>query len=144
LSNAQLQGADLSSAKLQGANLRNAKLQGADLSFAQLQGADLLFANLQGANVFDAAIWLASFPFHSELFYPSPAPLGVTDLKMLPLTADAKAKLKKDLQAAITDNELLESVMDRLDPILRDDPPKWEDEDRWRRYISLATEPSNR
>jgi hypothetical protein len=36
---------------------------------------------------------------------------------------------------------LLEKLVERLDPILRDDPPKWEDEKGWKPYRSEATDP---
>jgi uncharacterized protein YjbI with pentapeptide repeats len=49
-----LQGAYLSEAQLQGANLSNAQLQGAYLSEAQLQGANLSNAQLQGAYLSEA------------------------------------------------------------------------------------------
>ncbi len=32
-------------------------------------------------------------------------------------------------------------MIERLDPILRDDPPEWQDEDKWSQYVSQATEP---
>ncbi len=115
LSNAQLQGADLNYAKLQGADLRGAQLQGADLSYANLQGADLKGAQLQGANLegvqlqgadlASAELWLVNFP--RDLGSQSPVPLGLVDLKMSPLTPEAKAQLKQDLNASITDSTVL-------------------------------------
>jgi hypothetical protein len=150
LSNAQLQGAELSYAKLQGADLRGAKLQGADLSYANLEGADLRGAKLQGANLAgakvqgadfaSAEIWLVNFP--RDLANQSPAPLGVADLKMSPLSPDAKAQLKQDLNTDITDPEVLTVVTARLDQILRNDPPDWEDGSSWQDYVSTAKEPS--
>ena len=134
LSKAQLQGADLRYAELQGASLMGAQLQGADLEGAQLQGADLEGAQLQGADLEGAEIWLARFP--DALADQAPVPLGVADLHMSPPTADAKAELKKKLQANITDGKLLQRLLDRLNPILRDDPPKWDDENSWRLYVS--------
>ena len=128
LSYAQLQGADLSYAQLQGADLSYAQLQGADLSYAQLQGADLKDAQLQGADLASAEVWLVNFP--PGLTNQSPIPLGLADLKMSPLTAEAKAELRQKLQANITDDKLLERLLDRLKPILQDDPAKWEDEDK--------------
>ena len=60
---------------------------------------------------------------------------------MSPLTADAKAKLKQDLTASITDPIELSVVTSRLDPILRDDPPNWINGDTdWRDYINKAEE----
>jgi hypothetical protein len=66
----------------------------------------------------------------------TPVPLGLADLDMSPPTADAKAELKLKLQANITDSKLLQRLLDRLNPILRDDPPKWDDENSWRLYVS--------
>ena len=126
LSNAQLQGAELSYANLQGADLRGAKLQGADLSYANLQGADLRGAELQGANLegaklqgadfASAEIWLVNFP--RDLANQSPVPLGVADLKMSPLSPDAKAQLKQELNTDITDPVVLtgRDVPPRSDP----------------------------
>jgi tetratricopeptide (TPR) repeat protein len=116
----------------------NARLSGANLGGAELQGADLRGAKLQGADLTDAEIWLASFP--GNLAEQTPAPLGVANLKMSPPEADAKAKLKTKLQT-ITDAKLLERLMERLEPILRNVPPNWEDEDSWREYIRQANEP---
>ena len=139
LSYAKLQGADLSYAQLQGADLREAKLQGADLSYAQLQGVDLKDAQLQGADLASAEVWLVNFPL--GLTNQSPIPRGLADLKMSSLTADAKAKLKQDLTASITDPVVLSFVTSRLDPILRDDPPNWEDGDTaWHEYVNKAKE----
>jgi Pentapeptide repeats (8 copies) len=150
LSNAKLQGAALSYAKLQGANLRGAQLQGADLSYANLQGADLRDTQLQGANLGgvqlqgadlgSAEIWLAKFP--RDLAGQFPAPLGVADLKMSPLTQEAKAQLQQDLNAGITDSAVLAIVTSRLDDILRDEPPNWEDATSWTVYANTAKEPS--
>jgi uncharacterized protein YjbI with pentapeptide repeats len=149
LSNAQLQGAELSYANLQGADLRGAQLQGADLSYAKLQGADLKgaqlqgakleAAQLQGADLTSAEVWLVNFP--RDLANQSPAPLGVADLKMSPLTTDAQAQLKLDLNASITDSTVLPVVMSRLDEILRNEPPNWEDGNSWTDYVSKAKEP---
>ncbi len=136
---AKLQGADLSHAELQGANLSAAELQGADLREAELQGADLRFAELQGADLQDVDVWLASFP--DDLANQSPAPLGVADLDLSPPTTEAKAEFKKRIPANITDEQLLAKLIERLDPILRDDPPEWEDEDKWNQYRSQVTEP---
>jgi hypothetical protein len=150
LSNAQLQGADLSYAKLQGANLRGAQLQGADLRYAKLQGADLKGTQLQGADLegaelqgtvlASAEIWLVNFP--RGLADQSPVPLGLADLKMSALTAEAKAQLKQDLNTDITDPVVLPVVMSRLDDILRNEPPNWEDAKSWEDYVSAAKEPS--
>jgi Pentapeptide repeats (8 copies) len=120
--------------------LRGARLEGANLRRAQLQGADLRGAQLQGADLRDANVWLASFP--RDLANQSPVPLGLADLRMSPLTADAKAELRQEIQARIGDAELFDRVIDRLYPILRDDPPKWEDEEIWNEYIHRAKEPS--
>jgi hypothetical protein len=141
LSYAQLQGADLSYAQLQGADLSYAQLQGADLSNAQLQGVDLKDAQLQGADLASAEVWLVNFP--PGLTNQSPIPLGLADLELSPPTAEAKAELRQKLQANITDDKLLERLLDRLKPILKDDPAKWEDEDSWSRYVSQAKEPSS-
>ena len=150
LSNAQLQGAELKYANLQGADLRGAQLQGADLSYANLQGADLRGAQLQGAkleavqlqgaDLASADVWLVNFP--SDLADQSPAPLGVAALKMSPLTPDAQAQLKQDLNASITDSTVLPVVMSRLDEILRNEPPNWEDGNSWTDYVSKAKQPS--
>jgi hypothetical protein len=141
LSNTWLQGADLSTAEFQGADLSSARLQGADLSSARLQGAKLYGVFLQGADLTVADIWLASFP---GCLIPDcrQAALGFARLNMLPPTPFARAELRKQLQASVTDGQLLERLMDRLDPVLRDEPPKWEAEVGWSRYISEAKEPS--
>ncbi|MGB6767041.1 MAG: pentapeptide repeat-containing protein [Methyloceanibacter sp.] len=150
LSKAQLQGAELNYANLQGADLRGAQLQGADLSYANLQGADLRGAQLQGAkleavqlqgaDLASADVWLVNFP--SDLADQSPAPLGMAALKMSPLTPDAQAQLKQDLNASITDSTVLPVVMSRLDEILRNEPPNWEDGNSWTDYVSKAKQPS--
>jgi len=134
---AQLQGAYLYVANLRGATLYGAQLQGADLEDTMLEGADLEAAQLQGADLEGAGIWLAKFP--GDLVSRSPVPLGLPDVRMSPLTEAARADEKKKLQTNVTDGELL---IERLKPILRDDPPKWEDEPRWSRYVSQAKESS--
>ncbi len=136
LSYANLQSADLSGAKLQGADLSGADLQGADLEGAQLQGATLDGAQLQGANLASANIWLVNFP--RDLTYQSPAPLGLVDLRMSPLSPEAKAELKQDLNANITDSAVLAVVMSRLDEILRDEPPNWDDANSWTDFVGKA------
>jgi uncharacterized protein YjbI with pentapeptide repeats len=135
---AQLQGVVLKDAQLQGADFRYAQLQGADLRHAQLQGADLRDAQLQGADLTGANVWLVNFP--DNLANQSPAPLGVADLSLLPLTADGKAELRNEFQARIANGKLLEGLIDFLNPILREEPPKWGDEDKWSRYVSQAKE----
>jgi len=139
LSYAKLQGANLSGAQLQGADLSNANLQGADLSNAQLQGANLEGVQLQGADLGSADIWLAKFP--RDLNGQFPAPSGVADLKMSPLTPEAKAQLKQDLNAGIADSAVLAIVTSRLDDILRDEPPNWDDASNWTVYVNAAKEP---
>jgi uncharacterized protein YjbI with pentapeptide repeats len=136
LDKAQLQGAHLAGAQLQGATLRRAKIQGADLGWAELEGG----TQLQGADLTGAEVWLVNFPV--DLANQSPVPLGVADLDMAPPTADHKAKLKEELNAKISDGELLTSLLDRLNPILRNYPPKWDDKDSWIEYVSQAKEPS--
>ena len=171
LKEAQLQGAQLNSAQLQGADLSKAQLQGAELSYANLQGADLTRSaasgcrfqlrqssgrgfeggQLQGAKLeagqasgrglghrqrFGSSIFLR------DLADQSPAPLGVADLKMSPLSPEAKAQLKQDLNASITDPAVLPVVMSRLDEILRNEPPNWDDGNSWTDYVSKAKEPS--
>ena len=140
LNDTKLQGAFLREAQLQGANLSSAQLQGADLSYAQLQGVDLKDAQLEGADLASAAVWLVNFP--PGLTNQSPIPLGLADLELSPPAAEAKAELRQKLQANITDDKLLERLLDRLKPILQDDPAKWEDEESWSRYVSQAKEPS--
>jgi uncharacterized protein YjbI with pentapeptide repeats len=140
LSYANLQGADLSGTKLQGADLSGANLQGANLEGAELQGAKLDGAQLQGANLAAAEIWLVNFPH--DLANQSPAPLGVADLKMSPLSPEAKAQLKQDLNANITDPAVLAVVTSRLDEILRDEPPNWDDGSSWTDFVSKAKQPS--
>ena len=140
LNDTKLQGAFLKEAQLQGANLSSAQLQGADLSYAQLQGVDLKDAQLQGADLASAAVWLVNFP--PGLTNQSPIPLGLADLELSPPAAEAKAELRQKLQANITDDKLLERLLDRLKPILQDDPAKWEDEESWSRYVNQAKEPS--
>ena len=150
LQEAQLQGAQLSSAQLQGVDLRDAQLQGADLSYAKLQGADLRGAQLQGAkmdrtelqgaDLASADVWLVNFP--RDLANQSPAPLGLADLKMSPLTREAKAQLKQNLDTDITDPIVLPVVTARLDEILRNEPPSWDDGNSWTDYVGKAKEPS--
>ena len=150
LQEAQLQGAQLSSAQLQGVDLGNAQLQGADLSYAKLQGADLRGAQLQGAkmdrtelqgaDLASADVWLVNFP--RDLANQSPAPLGLADLKMSPLTREAKAQLKQNLGTDITDPIVLPVVTARLDEILRNEPPSWDDGNSWTDYVGKAKEPS--
>jgi hypothetical protein len=150
LSKAQLQGAELNYANLQGADLRGAELQGADLSYANLQGADLRGAQLQGANLegvqlqgtdlASAEVWLVKFP--RNLIDQSPVPMGLTDLETSALTPDAQAQLKQELNANITDSVVLSSVTSRLDKILRNEPPRWDDESNWTDYVNKAKEPS--
>jgi hypothetical protein len=137
---ANLRGADLRGAKLQGADLTGANLQGADLSGAQLQGANLAGAKLQGAHLTQAEIWLAKFP--PDLAGQSPALSGLADLGMSPLTPEARTQLKQDLSAGITDPALLAVVMARLDGILRDEPPHWDDANDWTVFTGTAEEPS--
>ncbi len=132
LSYAKLQGADLRGAQLQGADLRYARLQGADLEGAQLQDADLEGAALQGADLASAEIWLAKFP--RGLTEQWPVPLGLTQVKMSAPTAEEKAQVKQGIDTDITDPELRGVVMARLDPILRNEPPNWEDEKSWEDY----------
>ena len=61
---------------------------------------------------------------------------------MSPLSPEAKAQLKQDLSAGITDPAVLAVVMSRLDEILRDAPPNWDDGNSWTDYVSKAKEPS--
>jgi hypothetical protein len=126
--------------KLQGADLSGANLQDANLEGAQLQGAKLDGAQLQGANLASAEIWLVDFPH--DLANQSPAPLGLADLKMSPLSPEAKAQLKQELNANITDPAVLAVVMSRLDEILRDAPPTWDDGNSWNDYVGKVKEPS--
>lgn len=160
LSSASFQGADLSDAELQGANLSYAKLQGADLRGAQLQGADLRYAKLQGADLEGAAlqdadlegtalqgavlasaeIYLAKFP--RGLTEQWPVPLGLGQVKVSAATAEEKALLKQGIDTDITDPELRGVVIARLDQILRDEPPNWEDGTSWTDYVRSAKAPS--
>ncbi len=160
LNSAQLQGADLSAARLQGAELNYANLQGADLEGAELQGADLSFADLRGADLRGAklqgaklegvqlegaaldgaGIWLAGFP--SGLAGQSPPPLGLSGLDMAPPAPEMREQMKQTIGTAITDQALLAVVMARLDPILRDAPPNWDEEPDWRAFAGAAKEPS--
>jgi len=140
LSYTKLQGADLRGAQLQGADLRGARLQGADLQGAQLQDADLQGAELRGAVLTSAEIWLARFP--PGLVDQSPAPLGLADLKLSALTPEAKAQLGQVLNTEITDPVVRPVVIARLDPILRHEPPNWEDAKSWEDYAGKAKAPS--
>jgi hypothetical protein len=54
----------------------------------------------------------------------------------------AKAALREELRAKITDGNLLEGLLEDLDPILRGDAPNWEDEEHWSRYINRTNDPS--
>ena len=140
LSYTKLQGADLRGAQLQGADLRGARLQGADLQGAQLQDADLQGAELRGAVLASAEIWLARFP--PGLVDQSPAPLGLADVKLSALTPEAKAQLGQVLNTEITDPVVRPVVIARLDPILRHEPPNWEDAKSWEDYAGKAKAPS--
>ena len=140
LSYANLQGADLKGAQLPGADLSYAKLQGADLEGAQLQDADLEGAELQGTVLASTDVWLVKFP--RGLADQLPVPLGLADVKMSALTADAKAQLKQDLDTDITDPVVLPIVTARLEQILSNDPPNWEDGNSWQEDIRKAKEPS--
>ena len=150
LSSAELQGANLSYAKLQGASLRGAQLQGADLHLAQLEGADLAGAELQdaglegaelqGAVLSGAEIWLAKFPH--ALAEQSPAPLGLSNVKMSAPTVEAKAQLKQGIETDITDPELRGVVMARLDQILSNEPLNWGDASIWQDYVQSAKAPT--
>jgi hypothetical protein len=66
----------------------------------------------------------------------------VADLKMAPLSPEAKAQLKQDLNAGITDPAMLSVVMSRLAEILGDEPPNWDDGTSWTDYVRTAKEPS--
>ena len=140
LSYTRLQGADLRGAQLQGADLSGAQLQGADLRGAQLQDADLQGAELRGSIVTSAEIWLARFP--PGLVDQSPAPLGLGDMKLSALTPEAKALLRQNLDTEITDPVVRPVMIARLDPILRHEPPNWEDAKSWADYAGEAKEPS--
>ena len=140
LSYTKLQGADLRGAQLQGADLRGARLQGADLQGAQLQDADLQGAELRGAVLASVEIWLARFP--PGLVDQSPAPLGLADVKLSALTPEAKAQLRQVLNTEITDPVVRSVVIARLDPILRHEPPNWEDAKSWEDYAGNAKAPS--
>jgi hypothetical protein len=140
LSYTKLQGADLRAAQLQGADLRGARLQGADLQGAQLQDADLQAAELRGAILASAEIWLAHFP--PGLVDQSPAPLGLADMKLSALTPEARALLRQVLDTEITDPVVRPVVIARLDPILRHEPPNWEDAKSWADYAGNAKAPS--
>jgi uncharacterized protein YjbI with pentapeptide repeats len=139
LSYAQLRGASLRGAQLQGANLSHADLQGADLRGAQLQGAVLDGTKLQGADLTGAQLWLAKFP--PDLGEQAPVPLGASQLGLSPLSPEAKAQLKQDLSASIADSAMLAVVLTRLDEILRDQPPEWEDAMRWSSYAGKMQAP---
>ena len=140
LSYTKLQGADLRGAQLQGADLRGAQLQGADLQGAQLQDADLQGADLRGAVLTSAEIWLARFP--PGLVDQSPAPLGLADVNLSALTPKAKEQLGQVLNAEITDPVVRPVVIARLDPILRLEPPTWEDAKSWEDYAGHVQSPS--
>lgn len=140
LSYTKLQGADLRGTQLQSADLRGARLQGADLQGAQLQDADLRGAELRGAVLASAEIWLARFP--PGLVDQSPAPLGLADVKLLALTPEAKAQLRQVLNTEITDPVVRPVVIARLDPILRHEPPNWEDAKSWEDYAGNTKAPS--
>lgn len=140
LNYANLRGADLRGVKLQGADLTGANLQGADLKEAELQGANLTGAKLQGADLTAAEIWLAAFP--PDLAGQSPEPLGLAGLELSPLTPEAKEQLKQDLSTGITNPAVLAVVMSRLDPILRDEPPDWNDANAWTDLAGNAKDPS--
>jgi hypothetical protein len=61
---------------------------------------------------------------------------------MTPLTPEAKVQLKQTLSAGITDSALLAVVMSRLDGILRDVPPNWDDANDWTVFTGTANDPS--
>jgi hypothetical protein len=140
LNYANLEGADLRGAQLQGADLSNANLQGADLRGAELQGAKLEGVQLQGADLASAGIWLAPFP--RDLANQWPGALGLAELDTAPLSPEAKAQMVQDLKAGIADPAVLSVVTSRLDDILRDEPPDWDDRSSWAGYASKARPPS--
>ena len=83
---------------------------------------------------FRALIWHRQ-RFGSSISLPvlpdqSPVPLGLADLKMSPLSPEAKAKVNQDLWASITDQKVLSVVTGRLDRILSNDPPNWDEGDK--------------
>ena len=119
--------------------MSGANLQGADLKGAQLQGAKLDGVQLQGANLASAEIWLVEFPARPCQSVAGPSALA--DVKMSPLSPEAKAQLKQDLSAGITDPAVLAVVMSRLDEILRDEPPNWDDGNSWTDSVGKAKEP---
>jgi hypothetical protein len=85
-------------------------------------------------------IWLARFP--PGLVDQSPAPLGLADMKLSALTPEAKAQLGQVLNTEITDPVVRPVVIARLDPILRQEPPNWEDAKNWEDYTGKAKAPS--
>jgi hypothetical protein len=94
--------------------------------------------SLRGTDLSHAEIWLVNFP--RGLWGQSPVPMGLADLNTSSPTTGVKAELRKELGAGITDAQLLRRLVQRLYPILRDDPPQWVDEGTWSRY-SKAGEP---
>jgi hypothetical protein len=62
----------------------------------------------------------------------------MAELNLSPPTNNAKTELRNDLES--TGDKLSEELIDRLEPILRKIPPKWDDEERWRRHVSQAKE----
>jgi hypothetical protein len=63
-------------------------------------------------------------------------------LKTSPLTPEAQAQLKADLNADITDAAVLAVVMSRLDEILRNEAPHWEDGSSWQDFAGNTKEPT--
>ena len=113
----------LSGAYLQWADLGGAQLQGANLSAAQLQGANLFAAQLQGANLWKANISLIGTNVNTDLSLAD-----LRDVESNMLAPEARAELKTELEQAISDPKMRAGMLERLEPILNDQPPAWKPE----------------
>jgi hypothetical protein len=63
-------------------------------------------------------------------------------MKLSALTPEGKAQLRQVLNTEITDPVVRPVVVARLDPILRHEPPNWEDAKSWADYAGNAKAPS--
>ncbi len=143
LTYANLQGADLRGAQLQGADLSNANLQGADLKGAQLQGAKLEGVKLQGADLTSAEIWLVTFPARPRQSVAGALGRGKSQTIAALARSPGAIESWTSTPASPT-SPLLPVVMSRLDEILRNEPPHWDDAAIWTDYDDYGQGPNCR
>jgi hypothetical protein len=83
-------------------------------------------ADLRAADLWSADLWLSSLPRYG-FSNQWPPPIRLPSWGS-PLSPDEKKRLRARLETDITDGELLESVLAKLESILREDSSKWPDE----------------